>query len=235
MITKHSCIKLLPLVFYMLFLAGCGSGNGSGPVQNTSNLSEGLVAHWSFDNGDARDDSGNGLDGNLYGVTPTTDRFGNAGKALSFDGSSYVVMPNGSTLNISGEGTVSLWVKENGDTGTLLWKRFYTGSIGWTLYIGFPNTVIGYVNENASLVISSITQGQWQHVVLVYGQNHMKLYVNGILRSSTANTNGFQASDADLYIGKDDSGNYYKGAIDDVRIYNRALTDAEVVGLFNTP
>lgn len=231
MITKHSCIKVLSLVFYMLFLAGCGSG--STPVQSTSTLNEGLVAHWSFDSGDARDDSGNGLDGDLSGATPTTDRFGSANKAFSFDDNSYISMP--STLNISGDGTVSLWFKENGDTGPLLWKRFYSGGIGWGLYIGTIYTVMGIINNNAILVTSSITQRQWQHIVLVYGQNHMKLYKNGILKSSAANVDGFQATNSDLYIGKDDAGNYYKGVIDDVRIYNRALTDAEVLELFDTP
>ena len=71
----------------------------------------GLVGWWPF-NGNANDESGNGNNGTVNGASLTSDRFGNGGKALSFDGlSNYVEVPHSSTFNSTNKITISLWIK----------------------------------------------------------------------------------------------------------------------------
>ena len=185
------------------------------------------LAYWRFDEGSGSiaHDSEYGNNGTIHGATWTG---GLVHSALNFDGSSaYVSVPNAS-FNWSGDGAVELWVKTNGNIGTLLWKRFYSGSQGWTLYLGAQNTIKGYVNSNAVNVTATISPGQWQHIALVYNQGLMKLYINGVLKDTKTNSGGFQPSNSDLLIGKDENGNYFNGIIDEVAFFNRSLSDQEI-------
>ena len=77
----------------------------------------GLVAWYPF-NGNANDSSGNGNNGTVSGATLTTDRFGNPGKAYSFNGTNaYISVPNSSSLSIVGDITISAWIYDYGDNG----------------------------------------------------------------------------------------------------------------------
>jgi hypothetical protein len=80
-----------------------------GSINGVAALDDGLVAYYSFDDGTATDNSGNGNDGRVFGATPTGGVLGNA---LYFNGSSdYVAVPHSSTLNLNSEFTISGWVK----------------------------------------------------------------------------------------------------------------------------
>jgi hypothetical protein len=192
-----------------------------------------LVGNWSF-NGNANDESGNANHGTVHGATLTTDRFGNTNSAYSFDGvDDYIEVADAASLDFEGDGTLSFWVKQEGDVGTILWKRAYAGSNGWTAYFGFSNSMIGYVNDNATWVQGSTISSQWQHIALVSAQGTMKLYINGSLADSKNNANGFQATAVSLLIGNDENNNYFEGIIDDIGIYNCALNASEIVSLYN--
>lgn len=103
-------MKTMNLTLILLFLAVCSF------AQNVPSYvpSNGLVGWWPF-NGNANDESGNGNNGTVNGATLTSDRFGNAGKAYSFDGvDDVIIVQDDTTLQIrTGEITISVWALLN--------------------------------------------------------------------------------------------------------------------------
>ena len=102
-------MKTMNLTLMLLLFAACAF------AQNVPSYvpSNGLVGWWPF-NGNANDESGNGNNGTVNGATLTSDRFGNAGKAYSFDGvNDWINMPSGNStsLNITSNYTVTFWFK----------------------------------------------------------------------------------------------------------------------------
>lgn len=194
-----------------------------------------LVAHWPF-SGSGTDVSGKENDATLHGPTLTQDRFGNDNSAYYFDGiDDYMEVSSSSNLEFEGDGTLSLWVKQSGDVGSLLWKRSYSGSIGWTAYFGLSNTVISYVNNDATHTEGTTTSDAWQHIVVVSEAGTMKLYINAVLVDTKNNSAGFQKNTTPLLIGNDENNNYFNGSLDDIRIYNCALPDSEILSLYHEP
>jgi len=188
----------------------------------------GMISYWKFDEGAGMTafDSVGQNNGTIYGATWNT---GIVGSALSFDGvDDYVLIPDNDSLRFSGNGTLELWMRQSGDIGALLWKRIYAGSYGWTLYLGFPNTVIGYVNDWADWVETTVSPDEWQHIALIYETGLIKLYVNGVLKDTKSNPIGFQPTNVNLYIGRDEIGNYFHGLIDEIAVHNRSLAASEI-------
>ena len=78
--------------------------------------------------------------------------------------------------------------------------------------------------------------GAWTHVALTYNGSQLRLYVNGVQVASGAASGAIQSSTSPLWIGGNQPyGEYFKGLIDDVRVYNRALTPAEIQTDMTTP
>jgi hypothetical protein len=227
----------------------------------------GLVGWWPF-NGNANDESGNGNHGTVNGATLAADRFGNAGKAYSFDGvDDFLNISHTSSLAIVGDITISVWKKSFGNTGnyeTFLTKRDGNGnwnySLGASHYYGSggcPQEVNKYLTGRRngggtqyelkfsdSLVSNSVNN--WLHILLVIKNNTVSFYINDILTGSSCFGNIFNIPAIDLgaplTIGSCNCGlsEYFNGLLDDIAIYNRALTPAEVQQLYlgnssNTP
>jgi hypothetical protein len=213
----------------------------------------GLVGYWSFDEGTttiAADHSGNKNTGTLSAFVSAKPTWvsGKHGKALNFDGSSaYVSVPNSSSLNITGSITISTWIKpssvstdqkvigkqdtNNGYKMTL----FGTGKVEFELDNG------GTASNNRSVSGGTVlTAGQWYHVVDVYDSsaNMIYTYINGNLdRSLSVGASPLGATTAALEFGaavKDGSSNLYSGALDDVRIYSRALSPGDILNLYKS-
>jgi hypothetical protein len=216
---------------------------------------QGLVGYWTFDEGNGtttKDLSGYGNDGTLVnGPTWTT---GKVGGALSFDGSddyvNIVDFPN--TFNFNGPFSISVWIKQNSSSGfrdIISNYRQYLNPTnhGMFLEIGTADKLRFVYRNNGTNVFdfqqtTSISIGTWQHVVAVYNPSlpsaNAKVYLNGLQMSVTANANStFSITGRPLVIGSIDAGaegfgRYWNGLIDDVRIYNRALSDAEIKALY---
>ncbi|CAN1553115.1 Secretion system C-terminal sorting domain [Flavobacteriaceae bacterium] len=213
----------------------------------------GLMGYWPF-NGNANDQSGNGLNGTLTGATLTSDRNGNVSSAYSFNGTSnYIKLPKITPLNDASSFTFSCWILPTGSTGTrqFVLSRGYDYSTGSFFisqefeansnYIRFSYN--GYPNYNIlSQQGYSIPYQNWQLLTVTKSATTVNLYINSVLVNSSTNTSNLMSEDEFLYIGSHWFNNqdgsffpyYFKGLIDDVGIWNRALTSTEIQQLYTT-
>jgi hypothetical protein len=212
-----------------------------------TSLQTGLVGYWPFC-GNANDASGNGNNGTVNGATLTTDRFGNSGSAYSFDGNDWIEMIVPSLPISNNQRSVSVWtnvLNANPTNKTAMHygnntfnNRFallYTNSNNLAI-IGESNDAChnctGTVNYSSSIA----TPGVWQHIVVNFNGNIVSVYIDGVL-SYDAPKN-FNTILSALRIGKSIdshlSGEYFSGKIDDIAIWNRALTAAEIQQLYTT-
>ena len=217
-------------------------------VENVcADLNEGLVAKYFF-NGNAIDETQNGKNGTVNGSSLTDDRFGNADSAYFFDGiDDYIGLPV-STLNNWDQLTFSIWIKAPEYNGTY-WPAFIGGDTG--VPGGDPHNIsIGIHRSDARLwveittdkgnyslnAINTIPWDSWFHAVMVYDGSTLKEYINGTL-GGERNASGTLKTITSLNIGKCldyyESFSYFKGKIDDIRIYNRALSEAEIQLLYS--
>ena len=204
----------------------------------------GPVAHWKMDEGSgstAYDSTENNNDGTLYGemATSTTHGWttGKHGSALSFDGTDdYVIRADqGSSdpLRVSGDLTIEAWIKPNDVVNILKIVEKYQTEGGYSLMIHSTSKFrFDYSNGSQTSLYSALTPsvGTWYHVVGTYDGATMKLYINGLLDNSVAET-GYANSSQVFTIGSQNDppyGQNFNGIIDDVRIYNYARTPDEI-------
>ncbi len=221
-------------------------------IGGCANLSiDGLVAYYPF-NGNANDESGNDHNGIIDGATPVADKFGefgSSGKALNFDGNDFVRIPNlyNATTQPLVDVTYSLWFKPNQNYGAADFFSLIIRSTdaGFTEMIGKADFFGGAHNEfqfymwNGNYVFNKATTtnfvaNQWYHVVATRDNTTTKVYINAAKEGEVTYTNP-PIFYPDLYLGGHATSNrwYYNGALDDLRIYNRALTDSEVTAIYN--
>jgi Concanavalin A-like lectin/glucanases superfamily len=216
-------------------------------TSSSSAATPGLLLSYPF-NGDAADASGNGNNGTVNGATPTTDRFGNGNSAYSFDGINDSVT---GSVPVSSSVTVSLWAK----SATAVWNAngFLASSRDPNGFIIHPTAGgtkwTGYIVDNSGNFYAIGTHRataitDYHQYAITYdnttgdaqmffdGQSVVKRSLLGIMTRAGSGT-------LNLSIGADSNGYaspYGAAAIDDVRIYNRALSGAEVTALFrDTP
>lgn len=205
----------------------------------TVDLSDGLVGYWSFDFGDASDESGNGNDGTIYGANLVD---GVSGGAYDYDGiDDYVNVEHSDSLEVGDSFSISIWVKPRTDgiefvtkapqyhpwTGFCL--RYYSGNeVGFKVYneTGTKATVKKVIN---------ITDENWHHLVGTYDGLTVKLFIDGVLEDNI-NLTGEADNKEPLTFGYDTpewTGNWSDGLIDEIRFYNRALEEVEIQELLN--
>lgn len=202
----------------------------------------GLAGWWSF-SGNANDASLNVNNGIVTEATLTADRFGNINSAYNFDGNSYITIPNSNSLQNLTDITISSWFNidswyESGGGGffPILHKsdkQYQYGKYALLLRI---EGLISHLDSQETGIAYSFEVNKWYHIVSVISNNKTTIYVNGMLVSST-NSGGFPQTAIQgmpLIIGKDMPGlvEYSKGKIDDIGVWNRALTQDEVISLY---
>lgn len=202
----------------------------------------GLVGWWPF-NGNAQDESGNGNNGTVSGPLLTTDRFGNANQAYTFDGVNDFIQITGLTSfnQLSGL-TMSLWFKtDNYHNGGLI-DRMDNNS-GHRVSIRNSNMAPdydrkvwgqadGYQNGPRAISNTIYALNTWLNITVCYSDS-VKIYFNGNLESVT-DINWTTANLNNLMFGRSlpDVPEYFTGQIDDICIWNRILSNCEIMDLY---
>lgn len=197
---------------------------------------QGLVVYYPF-NRNANDESGNGHHGTIIGATLTTDRLGNENSAYAFDGNNYISIAN-TTMLKTNVISITAWIKI--ESLAYDWMDIVSyGSEGHVLAVDEFGHVIGGIQFSGEICefegSTNVATEEWFLITLTRNSYHnIKLYVNG--SEETSNTCGMTEPkyDFDINIGRDPyGGEHFNGSIDEVRIYNRALTTAEIRTLYN--
>ncbi|MDA7896083.1 LamG domain-containing protein [bacterium] len=204
-----------------LVLALCGLAQ--------ADLNDGLVAYYPF-NGNANDESGNGINGIVNGATLAEDRFGKTNNAYSFDGNDFVSMGNPPSLRLSEDFTISSWALFSSNSGTDRILSFNQES-GYELGIwdGNPWFAYGLTNHRSSQVIQPNT---WFNLTVTKAGNLISLYLNGVKILEESNTNNPTFSRELRFGEKSQQDSWWTGKIDDTRFYDRALTNGEIASLY---
>lgn len=196
----------------------------------------GLVAWWRLDEGTGdtvKDCTSNALDGKMEAGAWVP---GKKGSALSFDGG-FVGFGSPAKLSSTGALTVMAWVREekvdSGLTQYIVGKTSAAGARGWRLGTEPPAFTMSTSGEGGlETTGGTIPEGTWVHVATVFQPGvAVELYVDGVrvVRNTNSKSLALIASTDELRIGARSDGTFpFIGAIDEVRIYDRALTEAEI-------
>ncbi len=241
-----------------LYNAGESKINASQNSIGGSSLNNGLVGIWSFNSKDLSDKvydrSGNGHDGYFIGgATSSAKKIGKVGQAINFDGVNDSVLVAHSSLldlDMTETATFSFWINKTSASATAgpIYKRT-SGSPGYSIDIlttGAVSFSIGDLFSNNNRVgyetSSTMNLNQWYHVVVTYDgsitSTGIKIYFDGVLQPMTnafdnygggSSSNGF-----DFSLGARETGTarLLDGKMDEVRMYNRVLSDSEIKQLY---
>jgi hypothetical protein len=217
-------------------------------AQNVPNYvpTNGLVGWWPF-NGNANDESGNNNNGTVNGATLIADRFGNANKAYSFDGVNDNITL--ASVNISNEITLGYWLKipQTGGGSAIVQNnpnppynttfQCSNTSTNYQQYLLYSNTCNN--SQNCWANSSSLIADQWTYLVYTIDLNSdVKLYMNGNLIGTYNGINFTNCANLSnnlrfggVWINSDPQ--WFDGLLDDIGIWNRALTQQEITDLYN--
>lgn len=230
--------KILGFILVLLMIIPI-VGNAQG------NLSKGLVTRYLF-NGDAKDASSNGNDGTrMGGVIDIKDRFGNDCAAFDFNGiDGYVEVPHSRSLSSpQSEITISAWLKLKQGTpfSDLQWMTIVCKSDNPLETGNSPQYRLQSTKVTVSVNTDFTEQfnhmldfEEWFYYSMTYNGQEVTVYVDGKVLTTFSYFTEFQPNNLPLNIGRDVPGvlEFYGGAMDDLRIYNRALSSNEIQELY---
>ncbi len=221
--------------FELSDITGITFGNTIGEIPT-----EGLIAYYPF-NGNANDESGNELNGTPHETVDFSvqDRFGNNGSAVYFDGTSGYISVSGSALNLADSISICGWlfidsdcIDEGGivDRGPGLWNHggYYVRIKNHKIDFAISSPYSQYYTE------TDAPFNEWIFFAVTYDNNTVKIHLNSEISDYEVGSGKLDSwiDDVELSIGKEDQ-HHFKGVIDDIRIYNRALTEEEINALYH--
>lgn len=202
----------------------------SDEVVNLYNYSPLPIVQWKFDEGTgtvASDSSGNANNGTLTnGPIWTTGKYGSG---LNLDGVNDYVASN--TITLPNNFSTSFWLKTNGSASR--WRSLIRFTDNYNSFYIQNSTAYLYFEGAVSKIFNNaiVTDDIWHHITITRTNNIIRVYVDGIKDSNETTKNN---SLNFLGLGYSGTANeYYNGSIDDVRIYNYALTQAQVQQVMN--
>jgi hypothetical protein len=220
-------------------------------------LSEGLIAYYPF-SGNAQDGTDNNFDGTVNGAVLTTDRKGAVNSAYLFDGvNDYISVPHHADLNLTGDFTISLWTnispsQEPHEGINDILRKWNGNAEGYPFSISYLNTLADDAHEDKILYVRYdgqgcgnaptsysplITNDTFVHVVLIKVNGKLRHYLNNVLVAEiddTTDASGCSVGNtANMTIGcRGNLVRFFKGKIDDIRIYGRGISESEVASLY---
>lgn len=236
------------LLFFTLSLFVTFSSCDDDTVNEPADLEEGLLVHYAF-NGNAEDETGNYDEGEIVGASLTSDRNGNANSAYRFDGVNDVIELGDILDNIELPVTISAWIKPESATNMIvftsqdnlpLYNGFYLYAGGSAISTGYGDGLgenhHAYRRGKAAVDLNDNTD-QWIHVcAVIEDATEISLYVNGENVGGTYDGSSNEPMDSDFpedvaRVGKWTSNGltyYFKGSIDEIKVWDRALSRSEV-------
>ncbi len=215
---------------------------------NVNSLDSGLVGYWTFNNQDIRngvilDKSGNGNNGNAMNIaTSTFYTQGKMGQGAKFDGGDDRVSTS-AQLPLTGAYTFSSWIKVDVISSShILFSQDIDNTHDVGVFYSVSNNGFSYENEHNTTDSMTgwtyILDKKWHHVVLVEPYtgdvDGASLYIDGVIITSQWGGQNFSPGQSNLHLGSRIGGGLeWNGSLDDVRIYNRALSATEVRQLYN--
>ena len=225
------------------------SDNLESAFQKASPLWEGLVAYYPF-NGNANDESGNGHHGIVNGAMPSQDRYRNGSSAYSFNGATDFIRANIASEIFSKDFALSIWF--NAQSIDDFYPHLVYGSpyfLAWSLcgpepsYIsndlhrrlgfylqapnGLPSARMGYIFSR-----QYIETNRWHHGCIVRSNLHFSMFIDGVL-SDSPSAYGLAGNFIQFGNALNTADGSFHGSLDDIRIYNRALSESEVKQLYS--
>ena len=203
-----------------------------------------LVARYNL-NGNANDLSGNGNDGTINGAVATANRFGTANSALSFDGvNDFVDIQQ--LLFDGDDATVAFWARSAGSQNlfSVMVSQGHIGDTGFAFQYGFPvsnetyliwgdNAGGGWSLSNFNFDLEQDTD--WHHFAITKSGNTITNYLDGVVTDTT--TSNLVFGTFNFVIGQDtfNGGRHFNGAIDDLYVFDRGLSGAEIQQIMSIP
>jgi hypothetical protein len=205
----------------------------------------GLVGYWPFC-GNANDESGNGNNGTNNGATLTTDRFGNSNSAYSFNGTNnFIELVNSAQLDNMNDFSISTWYQVNNTSPQFqfLVSKDLMGDPpngDWDFYVNYNKVKFDITintNNNSGTQNSLIEPNTWNHALITRNSlsGLINIYINGVLENSFTGYIGPYSNTQKMNFGRQGSSNqhFLNGKLDDIGIWNRALTQEEITNLYN--
>jgi hypothetical protein len=201
----------------------------------------GLLGYYPF-NGNPNDVSANAANLTNNNAVLTADRFGTANAAYSFNGINQNLInstPN-FTFNPASSFTISFWYNRNNTAtnGVLIMNATNAANnFIWLFQAGATNSQYGTNKQQFSWIWAQTTSttSTWTHIVCVYNAGAMTLYKNNVqVATGTFTHTNVTSAVMPLYVGRGVGGDYYNGKMDDIGIWNRALTTCEINDLYNS-
>ncbi|MCA9208134.1 MAG: LamG domain-containing protein, partial [Planctomycetales bacterium] len=207
-----------------------------------------LVGHWKLNENsgtDAADDSGSGNDGELFGVfsfdLDSVASCPTDGSALRFNGTDdYIAVPDSNSLDITDALTIAGWVHADswgaGFNVDVIARKGSDGPNSYQLAVADKKVTLLLDDSDGGGIQGKtrLSKDAWYHVAATWDGSEVRIYVNGSLdMDAAASWSGTLSTDSrDLYIGGQPGGDFFDGILDDIRIYNRALSSSEVAALY---
>lgn len=201
----------------------------------------GLLGYYPF-TGNANDVSANAANLTNNNAVLTADRFGTANAAYSFNGINQNLInssPN-FTFNPASSFTISFWYNRNSTSvnGVLIMNATNAaGNFIWLFQAGATNSQYGTNKQQFAWIWAQTTSttSAWTHIVCVYNAGAMTLYKNNVqVATGTYTHTNVTSANLPLYVGRGVGGDFYNGKMDDIGIWNRALTACEINDLYNS-
>ncbi len=205
-----------------------------------ASVAQNPIAHYTF-SGNANDITGNGNNGAVNGATLTTDRFGNANSAYSFDGVNDNI-DLGTGTQPASELSYIVWFRTTTTNTPILNGGIPTASVvtGYALFVQVDGKVVSDLETNGTggwdLQINSnsaVNDGEWHQAAFTYDGANANIYIDGVLQTETAAASGNISYDGSTtLLGSFTNSHFFNGEIDDIRVYDQGLTASQITELF---